>query len=99
MYIREKQSWLKHLDFTIFDIICTQLAFIIAYRLRIGPGSGLPYANDLYERLAVIMVLLQICVIFFAEPYKDILRRNKVQELKKLLFIMQMELIVLLENH
>ncbi|MCR4728033.1 MAG: sugar transferase [Lachnospiraceae bacterium] len=83
MYRREKQSWLKHLDFTIFDIICTQLAFIIAYRLRIGPGSGLPYANDLYERLAVIMVLLQICVIFFAEPYKDILRRNKVQELKK----------------
>ena len=83
MYRREKQSWLKHLDFTIFDILCTQFAFVLAYRIRLGSGVGLPYSNDLYERLAVIMVLLQICVIFFAEPYKDILRRNKVQELKK----------------
>ena len=83
MYRREKQSWLKHLDFTIFDIHCTQFAFVLAYRIRLGSGVGLPYSNDLYERLAVIMVLLQICVIFFAEPYTDILRRNKVQELKK----------------
>lgn len=81
MYKREKQSWLKHLDFTIFDILLTQLAYIITYKLRFG--SGLPYGDDWYERLGIVMVLLQVCIIFFTEPYKDILRRDKVQELKK----------------
>ena len=81
MYKREKQGWLKHLDFTLLDILCTQLAYIIAYRIR--NKSGLPYDDSWYERLAVVMVLLQICVIFFTEPYKDILRRDKLQELKK----------------
>lgn len=80
MYRREKQSWLKHLDFTILDILCTQLAYIIAYRFRL---RGFPYDDDWYERLGIIMVLLQVCIIFFTEPYKDILRRDKVQELKK----------------
>lgn len=83
MYRREKQSWLKHIDFTFLDIICTQLAYIIAYRLRFK--TGLPYHDDWYERLAIVMILVQVCVIFFSEPYKDILRRDKVQEFKKVL--------------
>lgn len=81
MYRREKRSWLKHLDFTVFDILCTQLAYVIVYRLRYG--TGFPYRDPLYERLAVVLILIQICAIFFTEPYKDILRRDKVQEFKK----------------
>ncbi len=81
MYKREKQSWLKHLDFTILDILCTQIAYIIAYRLRFD--GGWPYENVWYERLAVVLVLLEIVVTFFTEPYKNILRRNKFDELKR----------------
>lgn len=83
MYKREKHSWLKHLDFTIMDIACIQLAYIIAYFIRFR--DGLPYQNDWYERLAVVIIFIQICIVFFTEPYKDILRRNKFQELKKVL--------------
>ena len=78
MYKREKKSWLKHLDFTIFDIVCLQLALVIAYILRLG--WSMPYASDPYERLAVIMVLIDICVVFFFEPYNGILRRGHFQE-------------------
>ena len=80
MYKREKRSWMKHLDFTIVDIICLQLAFIIAYFIRMG--FTIPYNNIWYQRLAVILVLIDICVVFFMEPYKGILRRNHMQELK-----------------
>lgn len=83
MYKRERHSWLKHLDFTIMDIFCIQLAYVIAYWIRFR--DGLPYFNDWYERLAVVIVFLQICIVFFTEPYKDVLRRNKFQELKKVL--------------
>lgn len=85
MYKGEKRSWLKHIDFTVIDILCTQLAYVLAYRIRFGAGCGLPYFESLYERLAIVIVLLQICVIFFAEPYKSILRRDKFEELKRVI--------------
>lgn len=78
MYKREKKSWLKHLDFTIADLICLQAAFIIAYMFRLG--WHLPYSSEPYERLAVVMVLIDLCVVFFFEPYNGILRRGKFQE-------------------
>ena len=31
MYKKENNSWLKHIDFVILDILCLQLAFILAY--------------------------------------------------------------------
>lgn len=80
MYKREKRSWMKHLDFTIIDIICLQLAFIISYFIRLG--LELPYSNEPYERLAVVLVMLDICVVFFMESYNGILRRNHTQELR-----------------
>ncbi len=82
MYKRDKQSWLKHFDFTLLDVLCTQLAYIIVYCLKFRTHS-LPYSNDWYERLAVVMVLVEILVAFFTEAYKDVLRRDKVKELKK----------------
>ena len=80
MYKREKRSWMKHLDFTVIDIICLQLAFIISYFIRLG--LELPYSNEPYERLAVVLVMLDICVVFFMESYNGILRRNHTQELR-----------------
>jgi len=78
MYKKEKKSWLKHLDFTILDSICLQLAFIAAYVCYLG--WDLPYANEPYQRLAVILFLIDICVVFFTEPYNGILRRGNFKE-------------------
>lgn len=80
MYKKERKSWAKHLDFILLDILCLQLAFMISYFIRLG--ISLPYWNEPYQRLAIILVLLDICVAFFTEAYKGILRRNKFQELQ-----------------
>ncbi len=40
MYKREKKSWLKHLDFTILDIVCLQIALVIAYIMRLWLASA-----------------------------------------------------------
>ena len=39
MYKRERRSFIKHLDFTILDIICLVAAYILAYLIRIGFGD------------------------------------------------------------
>lgn len=80
MYKKERKSWAKHLDFIVLDILCLQVAFLISYFIRLG--ISLPYRNEPYLRLSIILVLLDICVAFFAEAYKGILRRNKFQELQ-----------------
>ena len=80
MYKREKRSWMKHLDFTLMDIILLQAAYLLSYVIRFGWKWA--YSEDLYRDLAVMVILLHICIIFFTEPYKNILRRDKVQEFK-----------------
>ncbi len=80
MYKREKKSWMKHLDFTIMDIILLQVAYVLSYVIRFGIAWA--YGEEIYLHLAIIMALLHICIIFFTESYKNILRRDKVQELK-----------------
>lgn len=66
------------MDFTILDIVCLQIALVIAYIMRLG--WHLPYSSEPYERLAIVMVLIDICVVFLFEPYTGILRRGHFQE-------------------
>ncbi|MCI8327589.1 MAG: sugar transferase [Lachnospiraceae bacterium] len=83
MYRKEKRSWVKHIDFTIVDMIALQLAYIISYFIHTGrPFADLPYINEYYGRMAIIIIMVDICIVFFFEPYTGILRRNRVQELK-----------------
>ncbi|MDD6195014.1 MAG: sugar transferase [Lachnospiraceae bacterium] len=80
MYREGKSSWMKHLDFTILDILMMELALIGAYAWRFD-GLWL-YDEDIYRRIAFIALLMDICVVFFTESYTGILRRNKYQELR-----------------
>ncbi|MCI5741414.1 MAG: sugar transferase [Lachnospiraceae bacterium] len=83
MYREEKRSWMKHIDFTIMDIISLQLAYIISYYIHTGKSFRvLPYADSYYLRLGLIIVMVDICIVFFFESYTGILRRNRIQELQ-----------------
>lgn len=80
MYREEKKSWLKHLDFTLLDIIALELALILSYAWRFE--GGWLFFNDFYERIPLLLLLIDIFVVFFMEAYTGILRRNKYQELR-----------------
>lgn len=85
MYKKQKKSWVKHLDFLILDLICLEVAFYLSCLIRLGNIRKLPLLMDYYNRLAVVLLLVNICIVFFFESYTGILRRNKVQELKAVL--------------
>ncbi len=80
MYREEKKSWLKHLDFTLLDILALELALILSYAWRFE--GGWLFFNDFYERIPLLLLLIDIFVVFFMEAYTGILRRNKYQELR-----------------
>ena len=80
MYKKENNSWLKHIDFVILDILCLQLAFILAYGIRVA--KGIPYLNPLYENMAFVLVIFQLLISFFGESFSGVLRRGFLIEMK-----------------
>lgn len=80
MYKKNDKSQLKHFDFFIWDSIMLQAAYITSYMLQNGLKN--PFMEKIYVQFAVITGLLYICVGFFCEGYKNILRRGYIAELK-----------------
>lgn len=88
MYKQKKSMWQKHIDFIILDLLCMQISYILAYVIR--HGFDVPYFLDVYLGLEAILLLVQICVNFFTNNYKNILRRNGFEEFKKTFMIVSM---------
>ena len=80
MYRRGKNRWLKHFDFMVLDILCLELAFIAACIIR--NGFGWPFDDDSYAKLGVVILLLHVCVVFFLDSYKNIVKRGYLVEIK-----------------
>lgn len=78
MYKKASSGWLKHCDFIILDLLCLQLAFVIAYMLRHGMVN--PYTKELYLNTAVYLVFADIAVIFFNETFSGVLKRGLYKE-------------------
>lgn len=81
MYKKEINSWWKHWDFIILDQICIQIAFVLSYFLRQGPG--LPYVSVIYQPMVFYLLFLHIIVSLFNNSYTGILRRGYYREFYK----------------
>lgn len=78
MYQTEKQSWVKHLDFILLDILSICLAFLAAYLTRFGfHGSEL---DEAYTGLVLILVIVDFSVLILNESMKNVLKRGFYRE-------------------
>jgi len=75
MYRKETEGWLKHYDFIILDIICLQLAFVLAYAAS-GQHEWNPYKEMLYRNMAIFLTLADLLVIFSLDTLKGVLKRD-----------------------
>ena len=62
MYRKDSEEWLKHIDFIILDMICLQMAYILAYVIS-GYGFEL-YTRLIYRNMAVFLGTAPICLLF-----------------------------------
>lgn len=82
MHIRTKNSWIKHLDFIIVDLLCLNATFLFAYFLR-NRGISNMYAERGYRMIVIVAIILHFCISFFSNYYSGILKRGYFQEFKK----------------
>ena len=74
MYRKDSEGWLKHADFIVLDMICLQLAYILAYAIS-GYGFN-PYGIIIYRNMAVFFELADLIVIFAYGTMKSVLKRG-----------------------
>nr|WP_294492648.1 sugar transferase [uncultured Mediterraneibacter sp.] len=83
MYSKANTTWLKHWDFILLDMIMFQIAYICSYVMRMGLEN--PYQDETYLSIGVVICLIDICIVFFTEPYHGIMRRGYFIEFKYVL--------------
>ena len=101
MYEKAKNGWLKHLDFIVLDLICLQLSFSLSYFIL--QHLTFAYSVIFYRYQAIVLVILQLLIVFFTQPYKDIVRRGPYKEFVKTVqnafFIMFADIVYLFAVH
>ena len=78
MYRKEPQGWLKHLDFTVLNLIALHASYCMAYFIRMGTEN--PYHSKLYRTIAVLLTLFQLLVTIVCHIYKGVLKRGYFRE-------------------
>ena len=82
MYKEVVKGWVKHLDFMVLDILSLELSFLIAYIFRYKIRDGM-IQSEIYRTLIIMIMLVDICVVFFNNSYRGIIRRGYLVEIKK----------------
>lgn len=80
MYRKDYERWIKHADFIALDMICLQLAYVLAYAIR-GYGFN-PYNTIIYRNMAVFLELADLIVIFAYDTMKSVLKRGYYEDFK-----------------
>lgn len=79
MYKRSMEGWSKHLDFFLADELSLQIAFFLAVGLRHGDWE-MAYGSELYRRMAVLLVLVDILVLLVHNSMHNVISRGYYQE-------------------
>ena len=83
MYRRDTKGWLKHLDFMVLDLIVLQISFVLAYVLWHGWVN--PYQFPLYVSMNAFLLMCDLVIIFFTEPFRNVLKRGYYREMEAIL--------------
>lgn len=78
MYRKSAKGWMKHIDFIIIDVVCLQIAFVLACITRQGVQNI--YANQLYLNMAIVLTIVDLFIAVFFESFKNVLKRGRYQE-------------------
>ena len=78
MYKRNSGGWMKHVDFIILDILCLQVALMLAYACS-GYGWDI-YTPILYRNVAMFLGLADLMLLICRETMKGVIRRGHFRE-------------------
>lgn len=80
MYRKNANSWLKHWDFILLDLIALQIAYIFSCVIRNGWTE--PFQSKIYITIDIVICFADICALYFLESHHGIMRRGYFLEFR-----------------
>ncbi len=80
MYRKNANSWLKHWDFILLDLIALQIAYIFSCVIRNGWAE--PFQSKIYLTIDIVICFADICALYFLESHHGIMRRGYFLEFR-----------------
>lgn len=79
--MNKHKSLIKHLDFIIADVVISQLSYLLGcYIWAWVNHSSRPVFSTQYWHEATMLLLCEAVSLLIGNPYKNVLKRNKYQE-------------------
>ena len=78
MHMRERYSWIKHLDFMLIDVIWLMISFVVAYYLKFE--NFLMFEEQEWLSLFIIVCAINLLVTLYMNPYSGIIRRRYYEQ-------------------
>lgn len=75
---RKADGWGKHMDFILLDILCLQIAYVLAYAMA-GYGFQL-YSSVVYRNIAIFLGLADLVVIILFGTFKNVLKQGAYRD-------------------
>ena len=80
MHIKSKDSWLKHFDFILWDLVIYTISFLLANLIYLGRIDY--YSTRLYSTVFACIVLPCLFIDVTYDPFSSILRRGTMTEIR-----------------
>ncbi len=80
MYKKHSKDFIRIFEFTVLDLLCLHVSFLLAFFIRHGISN--PYNLFIYKNTALFITVADIAVVFILSTYKGVLYRNRYEELK-----------------
>ena len=77
---RSSSGFLKHLDFFILDVICLQASYFLSFWAVLS--ANYPF-EEKHRDEAVLLFICQLAVMYFEQPFKNILKRGIVMDMRR----------------
>ena len=78
MHMRERYSWIKHIDFMLIDVIWLMISFVVAYYLKFE--NFLMFEEQEWLSLFIIVCAINLLVTLYMNPYSGIIRRRYYEQ-------------------
>ena len=78
MHMRERYTWVKHLDFILIDLLCLMISFVVAYYLKFE--NFLMFEEQEWLSLFFIVCSINLILTLYINPYSGLIRRRYYEQ-------------------
>ena len=78
MHLKEKYTWMKHIDFILIDLFCLIASFFVAYYLKFESWNF--YDEPEWSSLFVIVCFVNLIITLYLDPYSGAIRRRYYEQ-------------------